>query len=217
MPAKCEECGSDYIRRGKNSKTCSPKCSADAARRRAREASRRRLREKGAPQFGESMVCSHCKNTFLRDASMVIYCPECRILQKKNALPAMRDWQTAYRGPWHAERMKSDPVYAMRMVVSRSIRGVISRMGYTKRNRTYEILGCSWEFFKGYIEAKFQEGMTWENRCDWEIDHIIPVSSATTEEEVLRLNHYTNLQPLWSWQNRQKGTSHDWQIPEGKT
>ena len=52
--------------------------------------------------------------------------------------------------------------------------------------------------------------MTWENRgkyngelnFGWDIDHIIPISSATTEEEILKLNHYTNLQPLCSRINR---------------
>ncbi len=215
VEAKCEECGAGYVRRGRNSKTCSPECSAEAARRRAREASQKRLRAKEAPKFGEPIVCAHCSIEFPRDAARVIYCPACRALQKKNALPAMRDWQNAYRKPWHAERMKVDPIYAMTIIVRGSIRDAISRMGYTKRNRTYEILGCSWEFFKGYIEAKFQDGMTWENRGEWEIDHIVPVSSASTEEEVLKLNHYKNLQPLWKWQNREKGANQKWQMPAG--
>lgn len=52
--------------------------------------------------------------------------------------------------------------------------------------------------------------MTWENRglynselnYGWDIDHIIPLSSALTEEDILKLNHYTNLQPLCSYTNR---------------
>ena len=35
-----------------------------------------------------------------------------------------------------------------------------------------------------------------------DLDHIIPVSSATTAEEVIRLNHYTNFQLLPSIYNR---------------
>jgi len=31
----------------------------------------------------------------------------------------------------------------------------------------------------------------------WDIDHIIPTSSAKTEEEIIKLNHYTNLKPFF--------------------
>ena len=40
--------------------------------------------------------------------------------------------------------------------------------------------------------------MSWDNRAEWHLDHIIPISFAETEEEVIILNHYTNFRPLWS-------------------
>ena len=43
--------------------------------------------------------------------------------------------------------------------------------------------------------------MSWDNYGIWEIDHIIPLATATTKESVLILNHYTNLQPLWAKDN----------------
>jgi hypothetical protein len=46
--------------------------------------------------------------------------------------------------------------------------------------------------------------MNWSNRKEWHIDHIIPLSSAKTEEELLKLFHYTNLQPLWANDNIKK-------------
>ena len=47
---------------------------------------------------------------------------------------------------------------------------------------------------------QFVQGQT----CQWHIDHIIPISSATTEEEVYKLNHYTNLRPMWGSDNIRK-------------
>ena len=47
--------------------------------------------------------------------------------------------------------------------------------------------------------------MNWDNRSEWHIDHIVPLSSANTEEELIRLCHYTNLQPLWAEDNLKKG------------
>ncbi len=51
-------------------------------------------------------------------------------------------------------------------------------------------------------------GMTWKNKefYGWHIDHIVPLSSAKTEEDVYKLCHYTNLQPLWSKDNMSKGS-----------
>jgi hypothetical protein len=56
----------------------------------------------------------------------------------------------------------------------------------------------------------FEDWMTWDNygkyngseKFGWDVDHIIPKSSATTEEELLKLNHFSNLQPLCSYINR---------------
>ena len=63
---------------------------------------------------------------------------------------------------------------------------------------------------KEYIESKFENWMNWDNKglyngefnYGWDVDHIIPISSAKTEEEIILLNHYSNLQPLCSKINR---------------
>jgi hypothetical protein len=47
--------------------------------------------------------------------------------------------------------------------------------------------------------------MTLENYGEWHLDHIIPLATATTREDVVRLNHYTNFQPLWAKDNLSKG------------
>ena len=84
------------------------------------------------------------------------------------------------------------------------------RNGYTKKSKSIDIIGCSFEEFQEHLESKFESWMTWENKgiyngelnYGWDIDHIIPLSSAKTEEDVIKLNHYTNLQPLCGYTNR---------------
>ena len=60
------------------------------------------------------------------------------------------------------------------------------------------------------LENQFESWMNWDNyglyngqeKYGWDIDHIIPLTTASNTEEMLRLNHYTNLQPLCSFKNR---------------
>ena len=71
--------------------------------------------------------------------------------------------------------------------------------------RTKDIVGLDYIEFKNYISSMFTDGMSWENYGKWHLDHIIPLRVAKNEEEVLLLNHYTNLQPLWAEDNLRKG------------
>jgi len=103
------------------------------------------------------------------------------------------------------ERYRKDYLYAMKSRVRHRTREAFKRAKLTKPYKTNKLLGCNYETLCTYIEALFTEGMTWENRGKWHIDHIIPLASATNEEELIKLCHYTNLQPLWAIDNLRKG------------
>ena len=85
--------------------------------------------------------------------------------------------------------------------------------GLKKNKRTIEMIGCSVEELKSYIESKFVNGMTWENRGyrGWHIDHIKPLSlfELRDEEQQKLAFHYTNLQPLWMRDNFSKKNKYD--------
>jgi len=72
----------------------------------------------------------------------------------------------------------------------------------TEKSVTY--LGTSIKEYKRYLESMFTEGMSWDNYGEWHIDHIIPLASAKTEEELIKLFHYSNTQPLWAKDNLKK-------------
>ena len=110
---------------------------------------------------------------------------------------------SAYKMEYQRNRRRTDNVYKLKYVVGRLIRNSLKCKGLSKSKKSIEILGCSIEFFKTYIEERFIDNMSWENYGTyWDIDHRIPLSTAVTEEQVLKLNHYTNLQPLDSNINR---------------
>jgi hypothetical protein len=103
-------------------------------------------------------------------------------------------------------RRKIDPLFKLTGNIRKRIRHFLNISGIRKINKTSEIVGCSSEYLKEYLESKFTEGMSWDKiGKDIHIDHIIPLSSAKTEEEVYGLCHYTNLQPLWAYDNLSKG------------
>ena len=76
-----------------------------------------------------------------------------------------------------------------------------------------DLLGCSLEDLRVYLESKFQIGMSWENcgRGGWEIDHIRPLASfdLSASADLEKACHYTNLQPLWGPDNWGKGGVYD--------
>tara|TARA_R100000656_G_scaffold123901_1_gene101001 strand:+ start:1664 stop:2419 length:756 start_codon:yes stop_codon:yes gene_type:complete len=74
------------------------------------------------------------------------------------------------------------------------------RKGFTKRSKTSELLGCSWKEFKDHLENNPYNFKV--SDPDMDLDHIIPISSAETEEDILKLNHYTNFQLLPADYNR---------------
>ena len=110
---------------------------------------------------------------------------------------------SAYKMEYQRNRRKTDPVYKLKYAVGRMIRNSLKCKGLSKNKKSMDILGCTIEFFKSYIEERFVDDMSWDNYGTyWDIDHKIPLSTAVTEEQVLELNHYTNLQPLDSHINR---------------
>lgn len=121
-----------------------------------------------------------------------------------------KDKLKIYNKNYQRERRQKDPIFKLKGTVTSNIIRSLKMKKTIKKNRTVEILGCSIEFFKEYLEEKFEQWMDWSNHglyngvlnYGWDLDHIIPISSAQTEEEILSLNHYSNFQPLCSKINR---------------
>jgi len=101
-------------------------------------------------------------------------------------------------------KKKNNPIYSLICNMRSRIWKYANGLKISKRNRTFDIVGCQPEFLKEHLQKQFKEGMTWDNRSEWHIDHIIPLSSANNEEELYKLCHYTNLQPLWAEENLKK-------------
>lgn len=130
-----------------------------------------------------------------------------------------RETYNAYQLNYRLTRYKTDPLYALQMTCRRRILCAMQKGGYKKSTKTEALLGCSFEQFKSFLEAKFLPGMTWGNRGinGWHIDHIIPLSSASDRDEMERLCHFTNMQPLWAGDNYAKGAKMPHELGELRT
>jgi hypothetical protein len=81
--------------------------------------------------------------------------------------------------------------------------------GTSKSLFTMSLIGCEIDYLMYRLQLKFQPGMTWDNygKDGWEVDHIIPCASfdLTKPKQQKECFHYSNLQPLWSINNKEKG------------
>lgn len=104
------------------------------------------------------------------------------------------------------DRYNSDEVYRQVVLIRNRISLFIKRTSSKNYNSEIkQIIGLDIVNFKSYIESKFDIGMSWGNYGEWSIDHIEPLALAKNKTDVIKMSHYTNLQPLWLKDNLIKG------------
>jgi hypothetical protein len=129
--------------------------------------------------------------------------------RKKEYYESNKEKRREYFREYKKKRKENDKLYFLkekyRNILYKAIKYKTSKNGSSE-----SILGCSFEEFKLHLESKFESWMNWDNyglyngtsNYGWDIDHIIPLTKAMDEEMLLNLNHFTNLQPLCSYINR---------------
>lgn len=111
-----------------------------------------------------------------------------------------RTWRRKYK----KEVLRKDPIYLLKENLSKRLRLACKAKKTYKNSKFSEIIGCDYITLQKHIESKFKPGMTWDNYGEWQFDHIIPYAEAKNREEIYKLSHYTNLQPLWAEENARK-------------
>ena len=113
------------------------------------------------------------------------------------------------------QKRLTDPLFTLSCNVRGLIRASLKNRGYSKKTSTYEILGCDYETLMQHLKQTWLDnyGSEWHGE-DYHIDHIIPLATAQSEEEVLDLCYYKNLQMLKPRDNLVKNKRLDWKIPD---
>lgn len=169
-----------------------------AARRTYKEANKEHIRE----------TAKQCADKHKLDKTSYYY------KNKQKVIDYQREYRRANPEKSAARqiRRRADPFYKFKDNLRTRVRNSINTK-FSKKTKAFTILGCSYEEFRSYIESKWEPWMNWSNHGNangipsslnqsWDLDHIVPMSTAKTEEEAIALNHYTNLQPLCSYTNR---------------
>lgn len=184
--------------------------------------------------IGMRITCKKCDEPL--DGKHPTYCNACRAIvrikydgnmspekkeaRKKQMSDRAKEVQI-WKNPEHKEkrntyqkkRRKEDPVFHLHTLVSRSIQHACNGVGSKKKDRTLKYLGITTDKFKEHIESQFTEGMNWDNRGEWQLDHIVPKSLAKTEKDVYILSQWKNWQPLWRKDNMKKFNHIDYSHP----
>jgi hypothetical protein len=138
---------------------------------------------------------------------------------KENNSEKVKESQKKHQKEWYLKNKKilnekiklkklTNPIFSISCSLRKRMSEYLRKNNILKKNKTFEIVGLNPIELSHYLESKFTEGMSWDNygKYGWHIDHIIPLSSAKTEKELYKFCHYTNLQPLWAFDNLSKGS-----------
>jgi len=137
-------------------------------------------------------------------------------LVKLRVRPEVKAWQAEYMReyrstPEHKEqraryRREHSPSPAQKLASRLRSRFRHALKNKSKRGSAIALLGCTIDELIARFDGLFTDGMTWENQGEWHIDHIKPLSKFDLEnpQELAVACHYTNLQPLWAFDNISK-------------
>jgi hypothetical protein len=106
-------------------------------------------------------------------------------------------------------KRRTDERFAIAERLRARVKTATRRAGACKAAGTEDLTGCSADALASWMERQFSDGMSWQNRSEWHIDHIIPCSAFDLRDEYQQrvAFHYTNLRPLWKSQNMRKSSS----------
>ena len=133
------------------------------------------------------------------------YCRKCHLNRNQNFRSDIINRQKEY--VQKKKRYKNDYFYKLKCNLRSRVKMALKSRGWKKTGNTTKLLGADFETVMNHIESQFKDNMTWENHSffGWHIDHIISLNTAKNEDELYKLFHYKNLQPLWWYENLSKG------------
>ena len=211
LQASCKSCYSAYFQENKTKMSEKAKEYREKNKERISQ-SKNRYAEANRESINKKKKDYYRENKIDMLAQMKAYYEENRDKKLKYAKEYRKknkDVKNEYDRIYIFNRRHQDPVFRLKSNLRGRLHRYCKYSGLNKRFKTMDSVGLSPADFKIYIESMFVDGMTWDNygqgEGKWSIDHTKPLCTAKTEEDVFTLNHYTNLRPMWWFDNLAKG------------
>lgn len=117
-----------------------------------------------------------------------------------------RDWFRERSRAYMRKRRETEPDFVAREKMRGILTKFLTRIGKHKSGRTHDTLKYSVDDFKNHIQNLFLEGMSWDNKGEWHIDHIYPVARFLDEgiDDPAIVSSLSNLAPMWAEHNMSK-------------
>jgi hypothetical protein len=165
-------------------------------------------------QHKEEIIAYQRKYRQENKEEIIAYQRKYRQENKEKLTAKQREYQQENKekiAAYQRQRYRLDPEFNLICRLRRRMAHAVKAAGLDKKcDSSSELLGISPQGLKEWLEAQFTEGMTWENRSDWHVDHIIPCDAfdLTVDQNQRICFWYKNLQPLWIEDNLQKSNAY---------
>jgi len=170
-------------------------------------------------RFNLDIYCKKCKKTYQQNNRLHIneYHKKWAIQNRNKIKKFQTNWKLKnqnYNKYYHKIKRKNDVLYKIRVNLSLRVSQTVKN--YYKSLPTMFLVGCAIDYLMYHLQSQFKKGMSWDNygsgkngkgMTEWHIDHIKPCASfdLSKPEEQRKCFHYSNLQPLWAYENLRKG------------
>ena len=137
---------------------------------------------------------------------------------RKEKIKNNRDWRNKNKDKVKKYQQRdykkraNDPLLRLQRNTRNMLNDAFRKHKYKKSLKSKEILGCDVDVFVEYLLQTFKNtyGYEWDKIEPVHIDHIIPLVTANSKEDVIKLCHYTNLQLLKAEDNLEKNDRLNW-------
>lgn len=165
---------------------------------------------KRCPKCNQTKEYSDFHKNRSKNDGLASTCKSCKKIIDRKYLEENREKRTKYKREYQRMKMNTDIRWKLKHNLRRRNTKAFELAGFNYTYSNEYLLGADIDTVIKHIESQFRGGMSWENYPEWHIDHIIPFSVAKNEEDIIRLCHYSNIQPLWAEENQHKYNKLDW-------